>query len=327
MAVTRGFFDHLEDVLKRGTETYLTRRRARRRVRREKQRAKNPVLDWIEAFIWAAGMVLLINQYLFQAYRIPSGSMIDTLLVDDHIFVNKLVYGPELLPGFGKLPSPVRPEREDVIIFENPEYLSRGPAFDIAQRIIYMLTLSFVDIDRDESGDPKVHFLIKRAAGMGGDRVESRRGELYFRFAGEDRWVRERDYAAARGFRHNLSRLVREEDYPAIEAAGEMLAYRNLGIDPPEEIAAFPYPRIEDVFARDAAMLGVIRGAHPHNERYRSWANRVVSWYVPEGRVLPLGDNRDNSKDGRYFGPVKTSKVLGKGSVIYWPLERVRFIR
>jgi signal peptidase I len=323
----RDFFNHLEDVLTRATEAYLTRRRARRRIRREKQRAKNPLVDWIEAFIWAVGMVLLINQYLFQAYRIPSGSMIDTLLVDDHIFVNKLVYGPELLPGFGKLPSPVRAQREDIIIFENPEYLSRGPAFDIAQRIIYMLTLSLVDIDRDESGDPKVHFLIKRAAGMGGDRVESRRGELYFRFTGEERWVRERDYAAARGFKHNLSRLVQEEDYPAIEAAGEMLAYRNLGIDPPEEIAALPYPRIDDIFSRDAAMLGVIRSAHPHNERYRSWANRTTSWYVPEGRVLPLGDNRDNSKDGRYFGPVKASKVLGKGLVIYWPLGRMRFIR
>jgi signal peptidase I len=52
-----------------------------------------------------------------------------------------------------------------------------------------------------------------------------------------------------------------------------------------------------------------------------------MGWYVPEGRVLPLGDNRDNSNDGRYFGPVKLSKVLGSGSVIYWPLGRMGFIK
>jgi signal peptidase I len=39
--------------------------------------------------------------------------------------------------------------------------------------------------------------------------------------------------------------------------------------------------------------------------------------------VLPLGDNRDNSRDGRYFGPVKLAKVLGRGLFKYWPLTRI----
>jgi signal peptidase I len=317
------FFKRLTTI----TEDYLARRKAVKRVKKEKQRAKNVVVDWMEAFIWAAGVVLLINQYLFQAYQIPSGSMIDTLLEQDRIFVNKIVYGPELLPGVGKIPSPVKPKREDVIIFESPEYLSNGPVFDIAQRIIYMLTLSFVDIDRDEAGNPKVHFLIKRAAGMGGDRFESRRGELYIRFAGENRWVSERDYIAERGFTHNLSRLIREDEYPAIEAAGRILGYRNLGLEPPGETAV-PMGGYGDFFAIEPARLEIIRAAHPHNERYRIRANTLaMGWYVPEGRVLPLGDNRDNSNDGRYFGPVKVSKVLGGGSVIYWPLGRMGFIK
>jgi signal peptidase I len=320
------FFSTVQAV----TEAYLTRRRGKQRIRKEKQRQKNVILDWVGAFLWAAGVVLLINQYLFQAYRIPSGSMIDTLLISDHIFVNKLVYGPELLPGLAKLPSPFRPKREDVIIFENPDYFSKGPVFDIAQRIIYMLTLSILDIDRDESGDPRVHFLIKRAAGMGGDHFVSRRGELFIRFAGEDRLVSERDYAAALGFKHRLSRLQKEEQYPAIEAAGKASAYVNLGLSPPDALAetAGEAGRVYDSFAREDAMLGVIRSAHPHDERYRAWYNtRVQGWYVPEGRILPLGDNRDNSQDGRFFGPVRTKKVLGKGSIIYWPIPRLGFIR
>jgi len=217
-----------------------------------------------------------------------------------------------------------------VIIFENPSYFSRGPVFDIAQRIIYMLTLSFVDIDKDESGNPRIHFLIKRAAGMGGDRFISRRGELFIRFAGENRWVPEREYAAARGFDHNLSRLLKEEQYPAIEAAGKVSAYMNLGLLPPGELSntAEGAGRIPDSFVRQEAMLGLIRSANPQDERYRAWYNTLVQgWYVPEGRVLPLGDNRDNSQDGRFFGPVKMTKILGKGSIIYWPAGRMGFIR
>ncbi|MDR0878357.1 MAG: S26 family signal peptidase, partial [Treponema sp.] len=75
------FFSRIQDL----TEAALTRRNRIKRIKKEKQRKKNPVVDWIEAFLWAAGVVLLINQYLFQAYQIPSGSMIDTLLIGDRV--------------------------------------------------------------------------------------------------------------------------------------------------------------------------------------------------------------------------------------------------
>ncbi|MCK5674898.1 MAG: signal peptidase I, partial [Spirochaetales bacterium] len=100
------------------TEKILTYRKRKKLKQKKKQQAKNPILDWLEAFIWAAGVVLLINQYLFQAYQIPSGSMIDTLLIKDHIFVNKIIFGPELIPGKFKIPSTIKPERNDVMIFE-----------------------------------------------------------------------------------------------------------------------------------------------------------------------------------------------------------------
>ncbi|MDR3170486.1 MAG: signal peptidase I [Treponema sp.] len=322
------FFDRLALL----TEQVLTQRRWIRRIKKEKQKAKNPLLDWLEAFIWAAGVVLLINQYLFQAYQIPSGSMIDTLLIGDRIFVNKVIFGPELLPGMAKLPSPIKPKRNDVIIFENPSYISRGPAFDIAQRIIYMLTLSLVDIDRDESGEPKAHFLIKRAVGWGGDRFVLEQGEFRIRFAGEHRWIREREFNAQRKLNHRLSRLMDAGDYPALEAAGKATAYMDVGLNPPPNLvrtattaATLRYP---DYLAREQARLEVLRGAYPQDSRYRMlFARYIQGWYVPEGRILPLGDNRDNSRDGRYFGPIREAKVLGKGSIIYWPLGRLGPIR
>jgi signal peptidase I len=328
MTAERDFFDRLQGI----TESYLTRRRRIRRIKKEKLRGKNPILDWIEALLWAVGMVLLINQYLFQAYAIPSGSMIDTLLIRDRIFVNKIIFGPELLPGLAKIPSPIKPQRDEVIIFENPSYISRGPAFDIAHRIIYMLTISLVDIDRDENGEPKAQFLIKRAAGMGGDWFLLDKGEMKIRFAGEDRWVMERDYNAALGLNHHLSRLVEEAAYPLLEAAGKITAYQDMGLNPPAELTAqtgavnsLRYP---DYFAYDQARLEVLRGAYPQDSRYRMrLARQELGWYVPEGYIFPLGDNRDNSRDGRYFGPVRMSKVLGKGAVIYWPIPRMGVIR
>ena len=45
--------------------------------------------------------------------------------------------------------------------------------------------------------------------------------------------------------------------------------------------------------------------------------------YVPEGYVLPLGDNRDNSRDGRYFGAVEESSINGRVIGRFWPLSRI----
>jgi signal peptidase I len=319
-----GFFDRIQIL----TERYLTIRKRDRRIKREKEKAQHPVISWLGAFIWAAGVVLIINQYLFQAYEIPSGSMIDTLLIKDRIFVNKLIFGPELLPGMAKLPSFIKPKRNDIIIFENPSYTSKGPAFDIAQRIIYMLTLSLLNIDSDAQGNPEAHFLIKRAVGVGGDTFALDRGEFRLRFAGETRWTNERDFNAGKGFTHRLTRLIDEQEYTALEAAGKVRAYADLNIEAPPAIA-FPAASLNgqylsDAFAYERSWLTVLRGAYPQDGRYMTrLAQYMQGRYIPEGRMFPLGDNRDNSRDGRYFGPIKERGVLGQGMIKYWPPRRI----
>jgi signal peptidase I len=313
------FFDRVEAA----ACAFLTYRKRVKREKREKQARKNALVDWLEAFLWAAGVVLLINQYLVQAYQIPSGSMIDTLLIRDRIFVNKLIYGPELLPGVAKLRSPIRPERNNVIIFESPQYISRGTLFDIAQRVIYMLTFSLVDIDKDALGRPQAHFLIKRAAAMGGDRVYNREGEMYLLFNGEERAVSERSYNSARGWTHSIRRLAAPPAYAALKAALKADMWMRLGLSPPQ---GFDIPsqsnqtqRMENE-TREAWRLDMERLKAPHDDLIRRHSYKLSQgWYVPPGRVLPLGDNRDFSHDGRAFGPVKESKVLGRGLFIYWP--------
>jgi signal peptidase I len=258
--------------------------------------------------------------------------MIDTLMIGDRIFVNKLIYGPELLPGLAKLGSPIKPQRNDIIIFENPAYNSQGTAFDIAQRIIYMLTISLVDIDRDQAGNPKAHFLIKRAVGMGGDHFIAKRGEMFVRFNGENRVVSEREYSARRGWKHRITRLVNEATYPAAELAGVAAAWIDMRIIPTQEmmeaIAVYNEQRYGDINAFNSQWLETSNAAFPHERRYsEQLARRKQGWYVPPNYILPLGDNRDNSHDGRYFGPVRTAKVLGKGAFIYWPPNRINFLK
>ncbi|MCL2008034.1 MAG: signal peptidase I [Treponema sp.] len=320
------FFTKLQLI----TERYLSYRKRTKRIRKEKQKKKNIIIDWVGTFLWCAGMVLLINQYLFQAYVIPSGSMIDTLMVGDRVIVNKLIFGPELLPGLAKLPSPIKPQRNDIIIFENPSIISRGLAFDLAQRIIFMLTLSLVNIDVDEFGQPRPHFLIKRVSGVGGDRFIQERGNMIIRPMGESRWYDERDFFSKMGMTHNLERLMHEHEYPALEAAGRAAGYRDLGVNLPASVQTLAsqagriiYP---DFFTHEKTRLEVLRGAHPHDSRYSALlARHNQGIYVPETRLLPLGDNRDNSRDGRYFGPVGSGRILGRGSIIYWPGDfRVR---
>jgi len=315
------------------TETYLTWRARRRWVRKQKQKQKNVVVDWVEAFVWSACVVLLVNQYAFQAYEIPSPSMERTLLVHDRIFVNKFSYGPEMLPGMFKLPGMVLPHRGDIIVFENPAYLSQGPVFDIAQRLIYMMTLSLVDIDRDANGQPKAHFLIKRAVGYSGDVVRWREGYPEFQLAGTRDWLSESELKQRQGLTYTQHREAPEalpQYYSLLPGASRALADSALGIAVTKDdqqalqtIDTVGFPHGDPIEA-DRQQLKAFLAYEPNRvERSSRYFKIENGTWIPFGYLLPMGDNRDNSRDGRYFGPVPLKKILGEASFRYWPLGRI----
>jgi len=88
------------------------------------------VRDYLETVLIAVLIVLFLQTFVFQQSKIPSGSMMDTLLVGDHILVNKFVFGPgAALPGL--LPRR-QPRRGDVVVFRPPA----DPGRDYIKRVI-----------------------------------------------------------------------------------------------------------------------------------------------------------------------------------------------
>ncbi len=327
--------------IQRNTERFLTWRKKRRLAKKERQKQKNVILDWLEAILSAVVIVLLINQFLLQAYQIPSQSMVSTLEIGDRIFVNKLIYGPELVPGMMKLPGPRQPRRGDIVIFENPSYIPIGPVKDILQRMIYMLTLSLVDIDKDEFGNPKHHFLIKRAVGMPGDRILLNQGNVEFLLPGKTEWIPEEELKEILGFTYETRRMFQPQEYAYFRQAGVGLALLDSGIEPSEhqDVAINRYflTSKNDSGSVSWRQRSLIDNAEVEKWRYKTlyslkpyshlfqsqWRVLERGWYVPEDRIFPMGDNRDDSRDARYFGPVRVEKVLGRALFRYWPLARL----
>ena len=117
-------------------------------ISRNRERKKSTVREYAEAAAIAVLLALFIRAFVVQAFKIPSGSMEPTLLVGDHILVNKFIYGVKI-PFLRQTIIPIsKPERDDVIVFIYPhdtskDYIKRvigvpGDRIDIIDRKIYI---------------------------------------------------------------------------------------------------------------------------------------------------------------------------------------------
>ena len=122
---------------------------------------KSTVREYFESVIIAVILALFIRTFVVQAFKIPTGSMENNLLIGDHLLVNKFVVGPTASPVERAL-LPVRPiKRGDVIVFKYPEEPSR----DFIKRVIGLpgetleLRDKKVSINGSPLDEPYVHFL------------------------------------------------------------------------------------------------------------------------------------------------------------------------
>ncbi|TAN43439.1 MAG: signal peptidase I [Nitrospirae bacterium] len=93
---------------------------------------KNKVWEYVKAICTALILALIIRTYIVQAFKIPSGSMIPTLLVGDHLLVNKFIYGTPLPFSDKRVLLFSSPKRGDIIVFKYPE----DPSRDFIKRVI-----------------------------------------------------------------------------------------------------------------------------------------------------------------------------------------------
>jgi signal peptidase I len=96
------------------------------------KRHKSLVREYGEAIVIAVVLALVIRTLVVQAFTIPSGSMMDTLLIGDYILVNKFLYGPEIPFTDRHLPGLRDPQRGDIIVFKYPQDETR----DFIKRIV-----------------------------------------------------------------------------------------------------------------------------------------------------------------------------------------------
>jgi signal peptidase I len=222
------------------------------------KRAKTPeaednipfLIDLARSLFPVFFIVLFLRSFLVEPFRIPSGSMMPTLLIGDFILVNKFSYGIRLPVANKKIIEIGEPERGDVVVFRYPE-------------------------------DPAIPF-IKRVVGLPGDKIT---------------------YNDTNKTLYINGKLIEQE-----------VIGRYMGVGSGSGMTGREH-RKENLTGVEHDIL-VKFEINPYSSFGRG------EWVVPEKHYFVLGDNRDNSKDSRFWGFVPEENLIGKAFFIWmnWDL-------
>lgn len=217
---------------------------------------KSEAREYIESIGVAVLIALSLRACVVEAFKIPSGSMLPTLQIGDHIFVNKFVYGPHIPFTDTRVLSDLPPQRGDVVVFEFPDA---------------------------EPGQEEQDF-IKRTIGLPGDVLEAENG-------------------------HPIINGWRVPSCP--------VGKYKYG---PRDQSLVPYSDLFVEYLGDLAYLTVYAEG--------SQSGRQGPYYVPEGEVYVMGDNRHNSHDSRAWrgnkgAGVPLANIQGRAMFVWLPLPRL----
>ena len=204
------------------------------------ERAEPLIVDYSRSLFPVFLIVLILRSFIVEPFRIPSASMMPTLLRGDFILVNKYDYGIRVPVLNTKVFGNGQPERGDVIVFRYPE-------------------------------DPAVPF-IKRVVGVPGDHLQFRDKNLVINGAQIELDLKGVYHSDGVGRRENGSYLMEEQ-------LGE---------------------RKHDVLINPMQLSSV-----------------EIDRKIPDGHYFVLGDNRDNSRDSRYWGLVPDENLVGRAFYIW----------
>ncbi len=218
----------------------FAKKRARQQENGVEEKAYEPVIvDYARSFFPIFLFVLILRSFIAEPFRIPSASMMPTLLIGDFILVNKYEYGIRLPVLDQKVIDYETPERGDIVVFRYPE-------------------------------NPDIPY-IKRVVGVPGDHLLYRDKVLYINDEPMSQTVLGRYDAVGSGRAMNGVTLLEEE-------LGDV---EHLILIDPDDYS------------------------------------RTVEAIVPPGHYFVMGDNRDNSKDSRFWGFVPDENLMGRAFMIW----------
>jgi signal peptidase I len=277
---------------------------------------KSPLREYTESIGFAILIAILLRGFVVEAFKIPSGSMLPTMEIGDHIFVNKVVYGVRLPWTKIKLLPWRTPERGEVIVFINP-----------------------CTPDKD---------YIKRVIALGGDTVEVRCDRIYvngemahYEHATDAGECAHWDYDSRTGegwhleecslYRETLGGRTYETLFDPSRPGSDLErdAVESPPLFDPGDFANHDFPNgmgVPDCApheddrspeARDRSR-GRIEPSHPESQRYEGPCAPSRRYRVPEDHVFVMGDNRYNSHDSRGWGSVPVENIKGKALFIWW---------
>jgi signal peptidase I len=263
--------------------------------------------ELLDAVIYAAVFVfMVIRPFAVQAFLIPSGSMWPTLYVNDFIVVNKAIYRYS------------NPKEGDIVVFHAP------------------IDAKLSDKDVDSDGTMKLD-LIKRCIGVPGDLIELRDGVLYrngekvvepYTHLSQCQEIPESEECA------NFQDLSDTDKATLTPTSFKLVKYHG-------ELIPLNYDSFDANAARGAGVGTPVYGSNGFYHPPYSVASRfqiatqgemkaaesLPAEKIPPGYYLMMGDNRNNSYDGRAWGLVPRESIIGRSECIWLPLSRWRITR
>ncbi len=235
---------------------------AKKKDKEQKQSLIKTNMDWANTVYFAGFVASIIMFFFVQAFKIPSESMQNTLLVGDHLFVNKAAYGFRIPLTQIRFLELDQIKKGDVIVFKfpakNPEQINCGG----------------YQYGRD---------YVKRVVALPGDKVEIKDAQLYIN-----------------------DTLVENQGYEIFETIKR--------IEKEDVLSDKLYQKLWEEHKLEHLMGLSVR-------------DNFGPVIVPEGSYFAMGDNRDNSCDSRFWGPVPRENIKGTAWFIHWPFSRLGWIK